>query len=546
MVKLSAAYAADSTNQPINHSTNGQAKCRLCSRFNQSTIQHIIKLSASNISLAIPGDLFAFNRSKHKKRMSRNRTRLGFLLAALMLLFISVKPAAAQDEYGGDIDYQQFYDELSPYGQWVSDPDYGYVWIPDAGDDFRPYYSNGYWAYTDYGNTWVSNYNWGWAPFHYGRWTYNNFYGWMWIPGNTWGPAWVSWRGGGANYGWAPLGPGISINIAIGGYNCPDYWWNFMPQQHIFARNWNRYSYGPRYNNTYINQTTIINNTYIVNRNTYLGGPRRDDLRRATGRDVRPLAINNSREPQRARVRGNNLNIYRPAVAAAASGRSAATIRPREFRQAERPIQGNTPASAAGFGTRPERGNRNPAVNPGNERPGSTPIRGRNNPAAAPDRQPVQQPLENNGFDRRRDRRGSVTDRNANQPPVQTAPDRGNWNAAPQQAQPQANPRRFEQTRPQQQPRSFEQPRQQQRFEQAPQPQAQPQPRFERSPRVIDRPQPVQQQRFEQPRQQAAPQPQRSFEQPRQQPQPQRMEQPRAMPQQQAPSVSPREGRFGR
>ena len=84
---------------------------------------------------------------------------------------------------------QVFYDELSPYGTWVNYPDYGYVWVPDAGSDFRPYATNGYWTYTDYGWTWVSNYIWGWAPFHYGRWFYDDYYGWAWVPGNEWAPA---------------------------------------------------------------------------------------------------------------------------------------------------------------------------------------------------------------------------------------------------------------------------------------------------------------------------------------------------------------------
>jgi hypothetical protein len=101
--------------------------------------------------------------------------------------------------YDGD-----FYDDLSPYGQWVQTPEYGRVWIPDAGPDFQPYASNGHWVMTEYGNTWVSDYAWGWAPFHYGRWYQDRYRGWAWIPGRDWGPAWVSWRSGGGYYGWAP------------------------------------------------------------------------------------------------------------------------------------------------------------------------------------------------------------------------------------------------------------------------------------------------------------------------------------------------------
>jgi hypothetical protein len=73
------------------------------------------------------------------------------------------------------VSFQMFYDQLSPYGQWVNDPNYGYVWIPDVGPNFQPYATNGYWTMTDYGNTWVSDYEWGWAPFHYGRWLYDNY-----------------------------------------------------------------------------------------------------------------------------------------------------------------------------------------------------------------------------------------------------------------------------------------------------------------------------------------------------------------------------------
>ncbi len=56
----------------------------------------------------------------------------------------------------------------------------------------------------------MSDYSWGWAPFHYGRWAYTGGYGWGWIPGRTYSGAWVTWRTGGAGYGyvgWAPLGP---------------------------------------------------------------------------------------------------------------------------------------------------------------------------------------------------------------------------------------------------------------------------------------------------------------------------------------------------
>jgi hypothetical protein len=354
------------------------------------------------------------------------------------------------------------------------------------------------------------------------------------------------------------LGPGVSINIAIGGYNCPNYWWNFAPQQYIFDRNWDRYSYGPRYNNTYINQTTIINNTYIVNRNTYLGGPRRDDLRQATGRDVRPLAVNNLGNPRRSQVRGDRLNLYRPSIS---PSRGSGSVRPREFRAVERPIRGNTPASAAGFGSRvegtPSRFDRNPANDRGTTHPG----RDRDNRIVPSDRQQVQ-PADGRVIDRDQaqpDLRFNSNPRRfeqanpgrAEQQQPQSAPGRFEQSnprrfEQPQpQVQPQSAPRRFEQSNPQRfeqaqpqvqpqaAPRRFEQPQQPQRSFEQRQPQ---QPRFERPQPA---PQPMQQPRFE--RAQPAPQQQRVFEQ-RQAPaqQPQRMEAPRPAPQ---PTQAP--GGFG-
>ncbi|MBS1975097.1 MAG: hypothetical protein JST13_12150, partial [Bacteroidetes bacterium] len=110
-------------------------------------------------------------------------------------------PAPVQEE----VSYQTFYDDLSPYGQWVSYPGYGYVWAPNVGYGFKPYSTNGHWVYSDAGWVWASDYNWGWAPFHYGRWFFDNNYGWMWVPGYEWAPAWVSWRQNNDYYGWAPL-----------------------------------------------------------------------------------------------------------------------------------------------------------------------------------------------------------------------------------------------------------------------------------------------------------------------------------------------------
>ncbi|MET1057401.1 MAG: DUF6600 domain-containing protein, partial [Pedobacter sp.] len=167
----------------------------------------------------------------------KNMIKLPAVILGLLLLVTGLtQNAVAQEE--DDITLETFYEELAPYGKWTQDPDYGYVWHPNVDQSFRPYYTDGHWTMTEYGNTWVSDYEWGWAPFHYGRWITDRFNQWIWIPDTEWGPAWVSWRSGGGYYGWAPMGPGMNINVNI---NIPSLWWVFVPQRNIYYNNFPRY-----------------------------------------------------------------------------------------------------------------------------------------------------------------------------------------------------------------------------------------------------------------------------------------------------------------
>jgi len=239
----------------------------------------------------------------------------GITLVLAIISCLNIETAKAQP--GGTVTLQTFYDELEPYGQWVNDPAYGYVWIPDAGPEFKPYATNGHWAATEYGNTWVSDYDWGWAAFHYGRWRFADNFGWEWIPGTEWGPAWVNWRTGGDYYGWAPLGPGINIDVSFGArYYEPDNYWIFAPRRYVYEPNIYRY-YVPASNNvTIIRNTTIINNVYSNNDRRYIYGPRPDDVRRYTNAPVNVYNINNNNRPGATRIRNNTINIYRPQVLA--------------------------------------------------------------------------------------------------------------------------------------------------------------------------------------------------------------------------------------
>ena len=133
------------------------------------------------------------------------------IIFVLAIMMVATTYTEGHSIYNGHvtISFQTFYDQLSPYGEWISTSDYGYVWRPyiDPSEGFMPYSSRGNWAFTNLGWTWVSDYDWGWATFHYGRWYYDDFLGWMWIPGYEWAPAWVTWGSYNNYWGWAPMVP---------------------------------------------------------------------------------------------------------------------------------------------------------------------------------------------------------------------------------------------------------------------------------------------------------------------------------------------------
>jgi len=201
--------------------------------------------------------------------------------AFLVIIFLALGSISQKTWAQPNVGWSQddFYNELSPYGDWIDYPSYGQVWRPRVDAGFQPYATDGRWEMTEYGNTWVSDYPWGWAPFHYGRWLFDDYYGWVWIPDNEWGPAWVSWRSGGGYYGWAPLGPSMGIDINV---NIPYNHWVFVPE--VYVRNPRVYSYCVPRNriNNIFGGTVYINNYYRYNNRAYVYGPNRRDLERIT------------------------------------------------------------------------------------------------------------------------------------------------------------------------------------------------------------------------------------------------------------------------
>jgi len=161
------------------------------------------------------------------------------------------------------VDYKEFYDQLSPYGEWVqvSFEDIGlkpptaslkssgnnnsvianilgiktayadanvattFVWKPSPefamvsnvgqSPQYVPY-SNGQWVNSDAGWYFKAPTPWEETVHHQGRWVNSPNAGWMWAPGRVWAPAWVDWKQNDDYVSWAPLPPAVYYNTAGG------------------------------------------------------------------------------------------------------------------------------------------------------------------------------------------------------------------------------------------------------------------------------------------------------------------------------------------
>lgn len=209
------------------------------------------------------------------------------------------------------------YEDLDDNGEWIQEPEYGYVWRPTYVVAGWAPYRYGRWAYiSPWGWTWIDDARWGFAPFHYGRWAHVRNR-WCWVPGPrhihaVYAPALVGWT----------HAPGVSVSVSIGsGIG----WFPLGPREVYVPGYWHtrRYIHSVNVSNTIIVNNTYINNAYrgrhrdfdyryrgrgdavtVVDRDHFVRGRpveghyRRVDDRelRRWGNDARPPAIAPSRE----------------------------------------------------------------------------------------------------------------------------------------------------------------------------------------------------------------------------------------------------------
>ncbi|MGZ5555061.1 MAG: DUF6600 domain-containing protein [Candidatus Aminicenantales bacterium] len=251
-----------------------------------------------------------------------------------------------EDSYydrSGNLDSTYFYDELEPYGAWVSYRPYGYVWIPgNVGYNWRPY-SRGHWAWTDYGWNWVSVERWGWIAFHYGRWGWDRGLGWYWVPDNVWGPSWVAWRWGDAHIGWAPLPPGADYIPGRGfgrnQWNFPENSWNFVRGQDFMDRSVNRWILPIERNRTILDRTEFGVNINERDRHIFNDGVDPDLVRRQTNRTIDRYTLKDATRPGIEREEGRDLVVSRPVIK---RNDAAKPKRVLDQAQAEKQLSGET------------------------------------------------------------------------------------------------------------------------------------------------------------------------------------------------------------
>jgi hypothetical protein len=245
---------------------------------------------------------------------SKHSNRLRFSVFSFLLLFsLLITPPASLAQSGQNVNSQEFFDALSPYGQWINDTRLGFVWLPNVNDDFRPYFTNGRWVMTQDGNTWVSGYAWGWACFHYGRWTYNDYYGWVWVPGYEWGPGWVAWRWDDKLCGWAPLSPGT--DWTGGDYTCPEDWWVFLHPKYLtrdhYRNIWrNDFMDGPSHTHKVIEKSHFVATTSGSGNTLYYSGPSAADIQQAGKEHLAVYHLIASASRGVDLIHGNAVSVY--------------------------------------------------------------------------------------------------------------------------------------------------------------------------------------------------------------------------------------------
>ena len=311
------------------------------------------------------------------------RTKLSILLMCLLVVFLFSSCSKDTEEIKSDlktgevseftesnddfltVDYDYFYKELSPHGEWieVSAKDMGidikpntaendaasrllseilgvktvyaqtgeqlfnlFVWRPAnelAKDmieesevkEYTPY-ANGQWVYSDQGWYFKANTPQEDLTTHYGRWTQDENLGWVWLPGKTYSPAWVDWRQNDDYVAWAPIPPAtyiendaVNVKEQINENRYTIVEKKSMMEPSVYKY---RYQYVENKNKIMIKEMKKIDGVMIKEKTVINKGPDVTDIEKKTGKKIEVVKINKVEKKEDSGVKDNTINVYHP------------------------------------------------------------------------------------------------------------------------------------------------------------------------------------------------------------------------------------------
>lgn len=277
---------------------------------------------------------------------------------------VEEKDFTESDEDLTSVDYKEFYEQLSPYGEWVqvkpeeigmkqqtssidTKNDKGisllsligvqdanasnfensamvYVWKPSPSlaintvegltPEYAPY-SNGRWVNTDKGWYFKANTPAEETTSHYGRWVNTPSAGWLWVPGRVWAPAWVDWKQNESQVSWAPLPP--SAYMVNGSLSAP------VIDNNSYVVVEKKYFLEPnvyKYNNTYtqsgerivVSDMASVIGLVLVDNLLFNRGPDVSMIQTVYGRNIELVNITPVRTYSEIKYTDKQFYIYHP------------------------------------------------------------------------------------------------------------------------------------------------------------------------------------------------------------------------------------------
>ncbi|MCW3091433.1 MAG: hypothetical protein JWP81_2502, partial [Ferruginibacter sp.] len=127
-------------------------------------------------------------------------------------------------------------------------------------------------------------------------------------------------------YCWAPIMPGVPIDLQFGSWRPHAFYWNVCDRAHIYDKNLGAVMEGRPRANDLAGRITIINNFHATGlHNFYAKGPDVHDVERYTNLKITPVTFRNVRLVNGVGHEGNVMKVYRPSVQ---------NPQPHEFRRA--------------------------------------------------------------------------------------------------------------------------------------------------------------------------------------------------------------------